>query len=129
MKPIWADAMKAENIEEASRFLAHTEGNLFDPAVLAYPATKVLKTSDGNRNLVYMPVQQCQVWESLGINPEATELETAASLKALAQILRFMANADGQKEIYFLCSHELTQKFAERHGFERVTTPVFRMKL
>src|SRR5690348_1506899 len=106
MKPIWADAMKAENIEEASRFLAHTEGNLFDPAVLAYPATKVLKTSDGNRNLMYMPVQQCQVWESLGINPEASELEVAASLKALAQVLQFMARAEGQREIYFLCSEE-----------------------
>lgn len=129
MKPIWADAMKAENIEEASRFLAHTEGNLFDPSVLSYPATKVFKTHDGPRNVMFMPVQQCQVWESLGINPDASELEVAASLKALAQVLRFMAKADGQGEIYFLCSHELTQKFAEKHGFERINTPVFRMKL
>jgi hypothetical protein len=129
LKPVWAEYCAAQDIQQASEALAHTNQNLFDPVVLSYPSTVILKASDGERALVFMPVQQCQVWESLGISPQASELETAAALKALTHVLRFKALENGQKEIYFICTEESTQKFAEKHGFERINSPVFRMKL
>lgn len=129
MKPIWAEAAKADEAPELASFLIGTENNLVDASVMNYPATKILKASDGNKNLVYMPVQQCQVWESLGINPEATDMEIALSLKALAHVLRFSALASGEGEIYFLCSEERTQKFAEHNGFEKVSIPLYRMRI
>lgn len=131
MKPIWAEAANGSipETEQAARFLAHTEGNLFDPKVLSYNATQVFKASDGEKNIVFMPVQNCQVWESLGINPEASELEVAASLKAIAHVLRFKALSEGQGEILFMCAHPLTQQFAEKHDFKKLEVPMYRMRL
>lgn len=129
MRPIWAEAATKEDSAQCAAFLMHTAQNLFDPRVLAYSATKVFKTSDGEKNTMFMPVQQCQVWESLGINPEASEMEVAASLKALAHVLRFTALAEGQGEIYFLCSEPRTQKFAAHNGFEKLDIPLYRMRL
>ena len=129
MKPIWAEAAKPHEAEELASFLMGTKNNLVDSRVLTYPATKIYKASDGQKNIVFMPVQSCQVWESLGINPEATDSEIAAGLKALAHVLRFSALANGEGEIYFLCSEERTQKFAQHHGFEKVEIPLYRMRI
>lgn len=129
MKPIWAEYTEDKDAEQVAQLLCSTSQNLFDPRVLGYPSTVALKATDGTRNLVFMPVQQCQVWESLGISKEASELEVAASLKALAHVLRFKALENGQGEIYFLCSEPRTQKFAQHHGFEKVDIPLFRMRL
>lgn len=129
MKPIWADAATPDEAGELAAYLVKTEENLLDLEITNYPATKIMKASDGARNLVFMPVQQCQVWESLGINPEASEMEIAASLKALAHVLRFVAKANGEGEIYFLCAEARTQKFAEHNGFEKVNIPLYRMRL
>jgi len=129
MKPIWAEAAQVGDVGEYGQFTAGTSQNLADARVLSYPATKILKTSDGEKNIVYMPVQQCQVWESLGLNPNASELEIASALKAIAHVLRFCALSDGQGEIYFLCSEERTQKFAAKNGFEKVEIPLYRMRV
>jgi hypothetical protein len=102
--------------------------NLVDPAVLTYPATTTLVAASDKPKL-FMPVQTCYVLESLGAAEGATDREIALSLKNMLAVVGWEARKAGHGEVYFLCSHEPTQQFAERHGFEKLNIPVFRMKL
>lgn len=127
MKPMWVK--KSDKTEpEMYDWLMQTEGNCYDPAVLTYPATSVLKAENG-KPIMYMPVQTVYMPDALGFNPDASVAEKASALQAAFQVLAFESRAQGCGEIYFLCREESTQAFAERHGLERIDIPLYRLKI
>src|SRR5512146_1079369 len=121
---------KAKDVVQCATWMARlADKNLVDPQVMAYPATTIICAERDNRQLLYVPVQQCSVMESLGLSPEASELDIAGGLQAVTKAVRWEAYKAGQREIMFLCRDEQTIKFAEHHGFEKVDIPLFRMKI
>src|SRR5262249_19659827 len=102
--------------------------NNVDTEIFSYPATEVLKASNG-KAIMYMPIQKTFFLESLAINPEATPLETASALNALFNVIEFEGRSQGHGETYFLCADEQTCKFAEHQGLEKVNLTLYRRKL
>ena len=130
MKHIWVEKTTVEELPEAFKWLKRiAEKNLIDWDVLTFPATTMLKATDGGKNILHVPVQPVYMVESLGISPDASPLDTAKALSEVMQIVRWESQKAGQGEVYFLCSDEETKKFAEHHGFERVNIPLYRMKV
>ena len=127
--PIWVRF--ADQSKEPVRQLleANRERNGFDPAVLEYPATRVLAAHNNGTTYAYMPVQQTAMLESIGINPEATQMQAATSVLEMTKAAATLAYAAGYREIYFLVSDENTAQGAKLMGFEDVHLRVMRKKL
>lgn len=114
---------------EMVQWAINGDRNAFDPTILTYPSLGVLKlgTRTG-KTVMYLPAQTVIMLESLAINPEATDREIAVGLLTAFNALLVQAQGKGIGEVYFLGSNELTNKFAERHGMEKLDFPIFRMK-
>lgn len=119
---------------EAKLFLewakANQERSAFDPAVPAYTTTFTLCAFDENGPLLFMPVQQPLMLESLAMRPGATEKEIAAAIKEIFQECVTQAAIKGNGEIYFACTDEGTGEFAEGQTvFEPLPWKFYRLRL
>lgn len=127
--PIWVRfADKAK--EPVQQWLeANKARNSFDAAVLDYPATRVLAAHNNGTTYTYMPVQQTAMLESIGINPQATPTQVAASVLEMTKAAATLAHAAGFREIFFLVSDENTAQGAKLMGFEDCPFRVMRKRL
>jgi len=120
-EPIKVEKMKAEDIPEMAGWMDRlSDRNNIDAAIFGYPATDVLKASNG-KAVMYMPRQRVMFLESLAINPEAQASDVALALRALMQVSEYEARVNGHGEMYFLCSDPETKNYAIHHGFVAVT--------
>lgn len=99
-----------------------------DPSVFSYPATQIL-VAESDKPILFMPVQTTYMLESLGPTVEASDLEIAAALKQMTQVIHWEACKAGIGEYYMLCSHQRTQDFAQMHGYEEVLMKIYRRKV
>lgn len=131
MKPAWVKVVNTEQErkEAMDSLLALSDKNLYDPNVLLYPSTGILKSFNSDKSLVFMPVHKVHMLESLGINPQATAMEVASGLKSLVLTVAYESRNIGIGELMFLCRDEQTAAFARAHGFEKVEIPLYRLKL
>jgi hypothetical protein len=120
---------RPEDAKEIGEWLTHTEGNLFDPAILGYPTFRAVTSYNGEGNIAHLPSQQILMLESLAVKPGASLLDSAQAFRDLVKAMELLASSFGVKEIYFLCKDENVLKVAEGHGFERVSYPLVRLKL
>lgn len=118
-----------QQLKQMLAWLVKTKDNGFDASVLAYPGTFTICAYNKERNVLYMPVQQPFMLESLGINPDASAEESAFAIAEATREVIMQAHIKGVGEIYFLGSNEKTNAFATKHGFEEVPFKVYRMKL
>lgn len=127
---VWVKPWEQKDIPQATEwFMGLADKNLYDPSVLMYPATQVLKAHTNEKTLVFCPVQDCFVMDALGIAPDATPLETSSALKSLVLAIRYQSEKEGKREIYFGCKDQQTADFAMRQGFEELPFKFYRMKL
>jgi hypothetical protein len=119
----------AEDAKEVVELLSNTNGNLYDQDILKYPSLRVLCAYNGAGPVVYLPSQCALILESLAVKPGVQPLEAAAAFRDLVKGYQPTASLLGIKEFYFICQDENVIGLAERHGFERVSHPVLRMKL
>ncbi len=120
-EPIKIERMKVTDAGEMADWIAKlSHRNNVDVSIFDYPATSVLKASNG-KPIMYMPRQQVTMLESLAINPDAQGSDVALALRALIQTAEYEARNSGQGEMYFLCSDPETKHYAEAHGFKPVT--------
>lgn len=120
-EPIRVEKMKADDLPEMSDWMSKlSHRNNIDTAIFNYPATDVLKASNG-KGIMYMPRQRCTFLEALAINPEASPQECALAFRALLQVAEYEARVRGEGELYFLCSDAQTKEFARHHGCIPVT--------
>lgn len=118
--------------KDASQFeewvKAAQEINLFDPNVMTYPTTRTLVAHNGE-NLLYMPVQNVLMMESLAPKPGIAPIDEAVALREITKTVAFMASQQGIREQYFLCKDERVVKFGSAHGYEVLPFKVLRMKV
>lgn len=124
-EPIKVERVKTiEDANEMADWISKLSArNNVDPDIFKYPATDVLKASNGH-GVMYMPRQRVMMLEALAINPEAQNSDVALALRALIQVSEFQSREAGMGEIYFLCSDPETKRYAEAHGFRGVTPVV-----
>lgn len=106
--------------------------NMFDPDVLEYPTTNVLAAEDDDGGqILFLPIHNAIICESLAINPETNVGMIALGLREMDKKVVDIATAHRVREIYFLTRKDSgMQKLAESHGYEEVmNTVVMRKKL
>lgn len=108
---------------------ANSERNEFDPAVLSYPEMRVLAGHSNGTTYNYLPIQLVGMFESIGVNPEATPLQVATGIMECVKAGVVLAQNANLKEVYFLGSDETTEEGAKRMGFESLPYKVFRKRI
>lgn len=126
---IFVEKAKPEDSEALIAAMDSTPQNLVDHKVYEYPATSTLKAVKDGKPLVFMPIHPVFMLESLGIVSQNSAVDTALALSELVKTVRWEAHNKGHGEIFFACSEPTTQAFAEKHGFERVNVPMFKMRI
>lgn len=96
----------------------------------AKTAATVLEAVNGKGDTIcYMPVVPVIMLESLAPKPGATPIEMANALKTLVVGAAQLAAAGGSHELVFWASDEATAALAERGGFEKMSMPMYRLRL
>lgn len=109
--------------------VAESGKNLYDPKVILYPSTFTLCAFDESGPLLYLPVQQPMFMDSCAFRPGLDTGRAGLALKTMFQAVVTQACIKGAGEIYFAASEPTVAAIAERHGFEKVMLPVYRIKV
>jgi hypothetical protein len=109
--------------------VANLEKNSADPGVLNYPTTSLLCAYDVDGPLMFLPVQQPMMMESVAPRPGADPLQTAVALRELMKAVVMQAHLKGVGEIYFVSDEATIQPFAEKHAFKKMPYSLYRVKL
>lgn len=132
---IWPTPATAQDIAKLDERLRNTPDNLFDADILTYPDKVKFYCARNGRPLVFLPVQNVLMLESLGVEPDATELEVAKSIEVLMKYIVGKSLDLAYNELYFLCRNPRVSLCAQRHGFETVMSDeklqvtLFRLKV
>ena len=114
--------------EEVKSWLSTTRNNDLDPAIFSYPTLRVLCAYDGEAE-AYLPTQLVVMLESLALKPGIDAHRYLDAIRSLVKGVTLNASSLGVKEIYFIATDEDVLQVALNHGFERINSPVLRMKL
>lgn len=118
-----------QQLTQMLAWIVKTKNNAFDASILTYPSTFVLCAYNKVRNVLYMPIQQPLMLESLAVNPEASPEEVGFALAETTREAVMQAHLKGVGEVYFAGSNPDTVRFALKHGFEEVPFKFYRIKL
>jgi len=108
---------------------AASDINLVDKAVYSYPTCNTLVVEKSDEPVLMNSFQLCIVMEALAPKPGLPPMDEARALKALFDSIKRVAEASGIKEVLFGCKDPRVDKFVTRHGFEKLSFPVYRIKL
>ena len=103
--------------------------NLFDLDVLRHSTTFTLCAYDASGPLLFVPVQQPFLMESLAIRPTLDDTRKALALARITEALITDAHRRDVGEIYLHGHDDRTIKFAARHEFREIMWPFFRINL
>jgi hypothetical protein len=101
--------------------------NRFDPGIMSYPTLQVL-CAYGDEPEAYLPVQRALVLESYAPKPNMG-IPNPGAIRDLMKASELVADGHGIREIYFIGGEGGMGELAERHGFEKLDVPVYRMRL
>lgn len=108
---------------------AASDINLVDTKVYEYPTCNTITVDMDTEPVLMNSVHLVMMMEALAPKPGVEPKDEARALRELYRAIRCLAANTGVREIWFTCIDETLHKFIERKGFERVHTPVFRMKV
>lgn len=129
MKPIQIEAVSADDAEAIVSYLYQTPHNLHDPGVFFYPQTAILKATQGEDVIAFLPAQLTITLDAFAINPSATKMQKARAMRKLFLAFADYARQQGVKEINFFTADDSTAEFAKRQGVEEVSQRLFRYKV
>lgn len=109
--------------------LAASGKNLVDTRVYDYPTCQtIVVEGDGEPELINS-FHATITMEALAPKPGIEPKDEARALRALYTAVRAVAIGSGVREIWFTCADETLEKFILKKGWEKVSTPVYRMKV
>lgn len=126
--------MRNATLEDAPVFLEWQKSNPnFDGATVTKENSFTLVAFDEDGVVAFLPVQSAKVdpfvLESIAFKPGSSDLVQASAMKELTQATITIGFMRGTEEILFFADKPETAAFAEKHGFEKVPWPVYRLKL
>lgn len=129
MKEVFVRPLQKNEIETFEAWMnANAERSLLDKGVFDYPTIRVMAAMNG-KVLGYLPYHNVLMLESFSPNPDASDAEKAEACRQFIKTAYNVAWANGIREIYYFGNDEQLNRVAERHGFEKIEFPVFRMKV
>lgn len=103
--------------------------NLVDYKVYEYPAINTVVVEKNGEPILMNSFHPVLMMEALAPKPGLSPMDEARALKQLFDGIKNIAAATGVKEIWFGCSDPRMDVFVQRHGFEKVSFPVYRIKV
>ena len=108
---------------------AASDINLVDKTVYSYPTCNTLVIEKSGDPVLMNSFHLVSMMEALAPKPGLPPRDEARALRALFDSVKGIAEVSAVKEVWFGCSDERVQRFAQRHGVERVNFPMFRMRI
>jgi hypothetical protein len=108
---------------------AASDRNMVDLDVYGYPACVTFTVQEGESPILMNSQHPVMMMEALAPKPGITPRQEAIALKKLFEAVKLIAQATGTREIWFACKDESLNKFVEHHGFEKITVPMYRIKV
>jgi hypothetical protein len=126
MKKIKAEILPVASIgeDEAKTFaewvwkMRHL--NMFDMNVIGYPRTAMLKASDEEKALLYMPIQSVLMFDSIAPRPGLTPRQEALCLARIRDLVDDVAKSSRHRETYFFCKDDRVADISIKHGYEEI---------
>ena len=113
--------MKPEEMTEFSAWVwTVRELGMFDPDVMTYPRSMMLKARDDNGALLYVPLQPVFMYETIVAKPGIKPRKEALSLLRINQLVEQAQRDAGYGESYFICRDDRIADLCARHGFEEL---------
>lgn len=119
------EARAREELDTAKEWAQSTpDGDLLDLDVFEHDSTFLLSAVTSGEKvqrgmpIAYLPVQQPLMLENLIFRPGLTDRDRALAITRLTEAAIGEAYRRDVGELYFLCRHESTCAFAERHKFK-----------
>lgn len=112
-----------------SWLLAASDRNLVDTKVYEYPTTNTIVVDKDNEPVLMNSFHLVLMQEALAPKPGISNKDEAIALLELFTCIHNLAEATGIKEVWFTCADPNLEQFILRKGFEKIKTPVFRMKI
>jgi hypothetical protein len=109
--------------------LAASDKNLVETAVYSEPTCNTVVVEADGEPVLMNSFRLVLVMEALAPKPGIGPKDEARALLELYANIRRVAEASGIKEVLFQCVDPTLEKFIERKGFTKITTPVFKMKV
>jgi hypothetical protein len=115
--------------EAIAMLQANVERNDYDPEVLGYPSSLLLRCDDESKRRGYLTTQSVQMVESIALDDKLTSQEKAEAAMNLIAFALSLANRVGQKEAYFVASDPVTERAMKQMQWEKIEHPVYRLRL
>lgn len=94
--------------------------NLFDPDVIGYPRTVMLRAESEDEPLLYVPLQSVLMFDSIAPKPGLPARQEALCLARIGEVVDQAAEATGHREVYFFCRDERVADLCAAHGYEEI---------
>lgn len=94
--------------------------NMFDPDVIRYPRATMLKASNGEGALVYIPLQPVLMYDAIAAKPGLDAKKQALAMWRIVELVDQIQRDLGYGESYFLCRDDRVADICLKHGFEEV---------
>lgn len=118
-----------DDAEAIAMLEANKERNDFDPEVLGYPSSLLLRCDDESKRRGYLTTQSVQMIESIALDDKLTSQEKAEAAMNLMAFALSLANRVGQREAYLVASDPVTERAMIQMGWDRIEHPVYRLRL
>ena len=94
--------------------------NMFDPSVISYPRTVMLRASNEADPLLFVPLQSVLMFDSIAPKPGLSPRQEALCLRRIDQKVESLAKDSQHREVYFICRDDRVADLCARHGYEEI---------
>ena len=91
---------------------------MFDPAVVGYPKTVMLRAKSEDENLLFIPLQSVLMYDSIAPKPGLSPRHEALALARIGQVVDQVAQDTGTREVFFFCRDNTVADLCAAHGYE-----------
>ncbi len=119
MMPI--SAMSERDVHDFMDYVWHMKPlNMFDPNVIGYPRTVMLRAKSEDENQLFIPLQSVLMYDSIAPKPGISPRQEALALARIGQVVDQAGRDTGIRETYFFCKDDRVADLCAKHGFEEI---------
>src|SRR5579863_899010 len=111
-------AMNELDVKDFMEFVWHMKPlNMFDPEVIGYPRTVMLRAKSEEENQLFIPIQSVLMYDAIAPKPGLSPRHEALALARIGQVVDQAARDAGIRETFFFCKDDRVADLCAKHGF------------
>lgn len=126
MRKIEAEMMpiSAMSEQDVNDFMAYVWSqkplNMFDPEIIGYPRTVMLRAKSEDENQLFIPLQSVLMYDAIAPKPGLSPREEALALAKIGKVVDQAALDSGTREVFFFCRDDRVADLCAAHGYEEI---------